>query len=166
MFAFQVADSLSNSEAEHDDQQSSYTEPEQPFTDPPSSSSSSTSGSDSDSTSSSEPENDEDGPCNILVHDTIWHFDTVVNVDRYKDGVYGPKVNITDDPLTYSELDFWKLFFPTERLDNILQYTNEKLRDKRRVITKGEKYKKTVLYAVQCVQNVIQKVRPIIAVFF
>ena len=40
-----------------------------------------------------------------------------------------------------SELAYWMLFFPCESTDDILNFTNANLRDRRKRVTKGELYK-------------------------
>ncbi|XP_051167804.1 uncharacterized protein LOC127285709 [Leptopilina boulardi] len=57
--------------------------------------------------------------------------------------------NVQNASQNAKEIDYWMLFFPSEDIDLILQCTNANLRDKRKIITKGEFYKTIgIMYAM------------------
>lgn len=76
----------------------------------------------------------------VTVHETTWKFGDRVDIDAYKDTHYKPQLHVGNIQ-TMRELDFWLAFFPSEEIDNILRYTNARLRERRRLISKSEFYK-------------------------
>lgn len=78
----------------------------------------------------------------VTVHDIVWKFGKNVHFDTYKDGKYGPVIqSLAADIANYKELNYWKLFFPTEKVGWILECINENLRDHRKAVTIKELYK-------------------------
>ncbi|KAJ3659781.1 hypothetical protein Zmor_011453 [Zophobas morio] len=97
----------------------------------------------SDSSSSSSSSDEDDLPTQndtILAHSTKWTFTENIENDEYKEGYYKPKLTTTD-MMNMSELDYFELFFPTEKLNLILRYTNLKLAQGRKPISRQELYK-------------------------
>ena len=82
------------------------------------------------------PKEIDHGDGTVTAHKLKWTFVNRVDIDAFKDTRYKPKLNVGDSN-TMSELDYWKLFFPCEFIDDVLNYTNSNVGDRRKRITKG-----------------------------
>ena len=90
--------------------------------------------------SESETSDNENDPDEVTAHSTTWTFGVDCTIDTYKDGVYSPRLIGISDVSKFKELDYWKLFFPTEKLCDILACTNKNLCERRKHVTERDFY--------------------------
>ncbi|KAJ3618142.1 hypothetical protein MTP99_006168 [Tenebrio molitor] len=84
----------------------------------------------------------------VTVHGTSWEFGTSVEINTYKDTHFKPELHVRNIQ-SMKQYEFWMAFFPSEDLDLILRCTNAHLRERRRLITKGEFFKAIgIMYAM------------------
>jgi hypothetical protein len=84
----------------------------------------------------------------VTVHGTSWEFGTSVEINTYKDTHFKPELHVRNIQ-SMKQYEFWIAFFPSEDLDLILRCTNAHLRERRRLITKGEFFKAIgIMYAM------------------
>lgn len=109
-------------------------------------SNSSSSSSDDETPDIAENDSNEDTPTGqittneIIAHDQKWIFGNQITINSFKDTCYKPQLHIPNLQ-EKKEIDFWMAFFPTEDIENIMRYTNDNLRERRKHITKGEFFK-------------------------
>jgi len=112
--------------------------------------SSSSDGDESDSDSESDVNCVEDELDNeVFAHGTQWTFGERKLIDNYVSGKYEARLLVRDDISVWTEVDFWRLFFPSENIDKILRFTNAGFNNTGKPVDEVELFKVFgILYAM------------------